>query len=112
MCRTAPTSKPSSPSTLANTFSICWRQLGAIHLERPALRGRQLVRFGLVIDRADEFGRIAKGWIGRIHLDHRQKRREWHLERKQVPEFLFEDVADHAFCLSAEDIERYGSTAE
>ena len=44
----------------------------------------------------------------RIDLDHRQQRREGALERQQVAELLLDHVADHAFGLRAEHVERIG----
>ena len=45
------------------------------------------------------------GGIGWIDLHHGQHRRDWHLDRDQVSDFLFDHVADHALGLGAENIE-------
>ena len=44
--------------------------------------------------------------IAGIDLDHREQRGERALERQQVAELLLDHVADHAFGLCAEDVER------
>ena len=78
----------------------------AVLLEDPSLLGGQTVGLGLVVDGTHELGRVAERRIGRVDLDHRQDRRERHLQRQQVAELLLQDVADHPLGLRAQDIER------
>ena len=80
--------------------------LRAVLLERPALLRGDAVRFGLVVHRPHELGRVLERGILRIHLDHREQGRERHFEGEQVPELLLDHVADHPLGLGAEHVER------
>ena len=82
------------------------RHLSPSGLIGPALLGGQLVGLGLVVDRADELGRVLERGIVRVDLDHRQERRERPLDRQQVAQLLLDHVADHPLGLGAEDVER------
>lgn len=51
---------------------------------------------------------MAERGVRGIDFNLGQDRRERHFERQQVAQFLFDQIADHAFGLCAEDIERIG----
>ena len=80
----------------------------AVRLEDPALLGGQPIGGSLVVDRADELGRVGERRVVGVDLDHRQDRRERHLERQPVAQLLLEHVADHALGRGPEDVERVG----
>ena len=62
----------------------------------------------LLVDRADELGRVGERRVVRVDLDHREDARERLLERQQVAQLLLDHVADHPLGLGAEDVERVG----
>ncbi len=62
----------------------------------------------LVVDGADELGRIGESRVVRVDLDHREDRRKRPLDRQQVADLLLDEVADHALGLGAEDVKRIG----
>ena len=60
----------------------------------------------LVIDRPDKLSRLVKGRVVGVDFDHGQNRGELLAGGEEVLELLLDDVADHAFRLGAEHIER------
>lgn len=82
--------------------------LVAVLPHRPALRSRKLAGIRLAVHRPHELGGILHGRIVGVHFDHRENRGDRFLRRDQVPELLFDEVADHALGLGTEDVERVG----
>ena len=68
----------------------------------------ELAGLGLVVAGADELRRVVERGVVGVDLDHRQDRRERHLERQEVAELLLDEVADHPLGLGGEDVERIG----
>jgi hypothetical protein len=54
---------------------------------------------------ADQPG-LAHRLAFRDNLDHRQQRGEWLVEREPVPQFLLDEVADHALGFRPQYVER------
>ncbi|GGW39521.1 hypothetical protein GCM10011452_29760 [Gemmobacter lanyuensis] len=60
------------------------------------------------VDRADGLGRLVEGRIRRVDLDAGQKRGDVGACGKGVHQFLLDQVADHAFGLRPQHIQRPG----
>ncbi|MNQ79175.1 hypothetical protein D3C85_941090 [compost metagenome] len=78
----------------------------AVRGNGPAFLGGELFRLGLAVDRADGFGRVLEGRVIGIDFDLGQQGREGHFEVQQIAQFLFDDVADHAFGFGTEHVQR------
>ncbi|CAI8779185.1 NAD-specific glutamate dehydrogenase [Pseudomonas sp. IT-232MI5] len=78
----------------------------AIRSNRPAFFSSEFFRFGLVVDRADRFGRVLEGRILGVDFNLGQQGGKRHFEIEQVAQFLFDDVADHAFGFGTEHVQR------
>ncbi len=74
--------------------------------ERPALLGRQRIGGVLGVDRADELRGTGERRVIRIDHDHGEQGRHLLLRRQQAPQFLLDQVADHALGASVQDIQR------
>ncbi|MCY1438401.1 hypothetical protein D9M71_545970 [compost metagenome] len=83
-------------------------ELVAIGGDAPAFVPGQALGFFLGVDRADRLGRLLEGRVGAVHLDLGEDGSEGQLGRQQVAQLLFDHVADHAFGLGAEDVQRVG----
>ncbi|MNN48175.1 hypothetical protein D3C81_1626390 [compost metagenome] len=80
----------------------------AVGLDHPAFFLGQALGFFLAVDRADELGRVFEGRVVGVHFDLGEQGGERHFERQQVAQLLFDHVADHAFGLGAEHVQRVG----
>ncbi|MNR03388.1 hypothetical protein D3C85_1192780 [compost metagenome] len=81
-------------------------ELVAIGGNRPAFFGGQCFGFGLGVDRADRLARVLERRVVGVDFNLGQEGRERHLEGQQVAQFLFDDVADHAFGFGTEHVQR------
>lgn len=81
-------------------------ELVAVRGNRPAFFSGEFFRFRLGVHRADGFGRVLECGVVGVDFDLGQERGEGHLEVQQVAQFLFDDVADHAFGFGAEHVQR------
>jgi hypothetical protein len=74
--------------------------------ERPALLGRQRIGGGLSVDRADELRGTGERRVLRIDHDHGEQGRHLLLRRQQAPQFLLDQVADHALGARVQHVQR------
>ena len=81
---------------------------GAVLPEGPALLGGQLVGVVLGVHRPDELGRMGERRVGRVHHDHREQGGHLLSRRQQVPQFLLDQVADHALGARVQHVQRVG----
>jgi hypothetical protein len=79
---------------------------GSVRLECPALGGRQLVGSILGVNRTDELRRMGEGRILRVHHDHGEQCGHLLPRRQETPQFLLDEIADHALSARVQDVQR------
>ena len=84
------------------------RKLVAVPGHGPALLLFEVPRLLFGVGGADGLGGVLEGGVVRVDLDHGEDGGEGLLEGEDVAELLLDHVSDHAFGLSAEDVEGIG----